>query len=671
VLTLDELLAGATAPSPPPTLDAAEHAAVIVATSGTTGTPKGAVLTHGALAASAAAWNEFLPPATGWLASLSTAHVGGLGVIWRAALSGRPVVVPAGSDTASLLGAVSDPRVSHVSLVAAQLARILNATGTAPAPSNLRAVLLGGGPIPSGIVTRALALRWPVVPTYGMTETASGVTALATAEAAGHPDSAGRALPGVELRVTRPGSDGIGEIEVRGPSVFSGYVGAGPESADAFTSDGWYRTGDMGRIDGEGYLTVADRRLDLIVSGGENVYPAEVEAVLASHPAVADAGVTGRADSRWAAVPVAAIALRPGASAADEDLRAYCHARLAAFKVPVAFLRLPVLPRTSAGKLQRVALRDLIDAAASAAVAQESSPLPPSPEPPVRRPDQAVRHVARPDGTRIAYRRFDATTPDAALPAAPRRPEFDAILLLHATLSNGRQLEPLARLLAEEAPILVPDRRGSGARSLVRPGPVPLDEQVADALALLDAEGVERAAVVGHSFGGLLALAIAAAAPQRVADVVAYEPPIVQALGAGELGEMAGLGPRVAAAYEAGGAPAAAEVFLRAIGSSAMLDALPAAQRSALLARGDSVIADLGFLDRAAFDASKIVCPVTIVTGGASEPFYVAIAAALTRAIATAGHQEMPGARHDAPITQPARFAEIVRIALARSRQPS
>jgi len=653
VLALDELLARAGA-SPPPSRGVDEDAAAIVPTSGTTGTPKGAVLTHGALAASASAWNAFLPPATGWLASLSIAHVGGLGVIWRSALSGVPVFVPGDTDTASLLAAVSDPRVSHVSLVAVQLARLLDAAGGEPAPSNLRALLLGGGPVPPDLVTRALALGWPLVPTYGMTEAASGVTALATAEAAARPDSAGKALPGVQLRVARPGSDGTGEIEVRGPSLFSGYVG-GEAAADVFTSDGWYRTGDMGRLDRDGYLTVADRRLDLILSGGENVYPAQVEAVLASHPAVADAGVAGRFDARWGEVPVAGIVLRSGAALTDEELRAYCRERLASFKVPASFVRLAAIPRTATGKLQRGPLRDLLAAAPFGAI---------------RRAEQPMRYVDRPDGTRIAYRRFEAA-PDAAEAPAERRPDFDAILLLHATLSNGRQIEPLARLLAERTPVLVPDRRGSGASTLVRPGPVRLEKQVADTLAVLNAEGVGRATVVGHSFGGLLALALAAAAPHRVAEVVAYEPPLVQALGAGQLGEMADLGPRIAEAYASGGAPATAEVFLRAIGSSSMLDGLPAAQRSALLARGDSVIADLGFLDRAAFDMSGISCPVTIVTGAASEPFYAAIATALTRAIATARRLEMRDARHDAPITQPASFAETVRMALARSRRPS
>ena len=638
--------------------------AAVVATSGTTGRPKGAILTHGQLAASAASWNEFLPTATGWLASLSPAHVGGLGIVWRAARAGVPVAIPAGGDPASLLAALSDPRVSHVSVVAVQLTRLLDELGDASAPPHLRAVLLGGGPVPPELVSRALAGGWPVVPTYGMTESASGVTALPTAEAAARPGSAGRPLPGVELRVVRPSADGVGEIEVRGPSVFRGYYGRPAETAAVLPADGWYRTDDLGSLDAAGYLTVADRRLDLIVSGGENIYPAEVEAVLAGHPAVADAGVTGRSDPTWGAVPIAAVVMGPGPGATDEQLLAFCRERLARFKVPVVLFRVSKIPRSGAGKLDRRALRELLapelagrpNAPASAPsitpaatrAASTASPAPP------------IRYLARPDGLRIAYRRFDGPTRGSNEPASPGRPDFDAILLLHATLSNGLQLNRVARLLAERAPVLLPDRRGSGASSLPRPRPVSVGEQVADALALLDGEGVQRALVVGHSFGGLLALALAAAEPQRVAAVVAYEPPLLEVIDAARTGELAGIRARVAEAYSSGGGPAAAETFLRAIGSSAMLDGLPAAQRSALLSRGDGVLADLGFLDRATFDASRIGCAVTLVTGGDSEPFYGAIAEALTKAIAGSRRVEIPGARHDTPITQPARFAEVV-----------
>ena len=338
-----------------------ESPAVIVATSGTTGKPKGAVLSHGQLAASAAAWNVFLPPATGWLASLSLAHVGGIGIVWRAALAGVPVVIPAGVDAAALLAALAERPVSHVSIVAAQLARLLEAAAGA-APPGLRAVLLGGGPLPPQLVERAIALGWPLVPTYGMTESASGVTALPTSDVRDRPGSAGRPLPGVQLRIVEQGRDAVGEIEVRGPSLFSGYFRRTQETAAATRGDGWYRSGDLGSLDADGYLTVVDRRLDLIVSGGENVYPAEVEAVLASHPAVGDAGVAARPDPKWGAVPVAAVAIRPGATAVDEELIEFCRARLAGFKVPAAIVHVPLVPRFDSGKLNRQALRALLSA---------------------------------------------------------------------------------------------------------------------------------------------------------------------------------------------------------------------------------------------------------------------------------------------------------------------
>lgn len=654
--------------------------AAIVATSGTTGRPKGAILTHGQLAASAAAWNDFLPTATGWLASLSPAHVGGLGIVWRAARAGVPVAIPAGADPASLLAALSDPRVSHVSVVAVQLIRLLDELGDASAPPHLRAVLLGGGPVPPELISLALARGWPVVPTYGMTESASGVTALPTAEAAARPGSAGRPLPGVELRVVRPSADGVGEIEVRGPSVFRGYYGRPAETAAVLPADGWYRTDDLGSLDAAGYLTVADRRLDLIVSGGENIYPAEVEAVLAGHPAVADAGVAGRSDPTWGAVPIAAVVMGRLAEVADEEILAFCRERLARFKVPVAVYRVTNIPRTSAGKLDRRALRELLAAepggrpngfAAAAAPASSVAPRAPSaaltsPVMPAASPASSAsstppfRYLTRPDGLRIAYRRFEGTAARSVESQARGRLDFDAILLLHATLSNGLQLTRVARLLTERAPVLLPDRRGSGASGLPQPRPVSVGEQVSDMLALLHAEGAKRVLVVGHSFGGLLALALAAAEPCPVAAVVAYEPPMLEVIDAGRAGELTGIRARVAAAHASGGGPAAAETFLRAIGSSAMLDGLPSTQRSALLSRGDSVLADLGFLDRATFDPSRIRCPVTLVTGGGSEPFYAAIADALTKAVAGSRRVDIPGARHDTPITQPTEFAEVV-----------
>jgi O-succinylbenzoic acid--CoA ligase len=337
-----------------------ESRAVIVLSSGTTGRPRAAVLSTRALVASAEAWLAALPPATGWLLAVGSAHVAGLGVIWRAALGGVPLVVLDRPDPEAIVAALrSDPRPSHVSLVPTTLARILEITGDAPPPETLRAVPLGGGPIDPALVRRALAAGWPVVPTYGLTEAGSGVTALPTSEAATHPDTAGRPLPGVSIRIDDPDADGIGEILVDSPGRFSGYLGDPEATAAGVSGDGWLRTGDLGRLDPGGRLIVVDRRTDRIVRGGENVSPAEVEAVLLMHPAIADAAVVARPDRTFGHVPVAAIVVRPDRpipTAADLD--AFCRERLARYKIPVEFEQREALPRTSSGKLRRAALRD-------------------------------------------------------------------------------------------------------------------------------------------------------------------------------------------------------------------------------------------------------------------------------------------------------------------------
>jgi len=353
--------------------------AVAVLTSGTAGRPKAALLSHASMAASAGAWSAALPQAAGWLLCLGLAHVAGLGVVWRAIGAGVPLRVVPTFDAETALDALWRGPASHVSLVPTQLVRLLDASEAsggvraaaggvhaagrdpgdpAPAQPGLRAVLLGGAPIPPGLVTRALAAGWPVVPTYGLTEAGSGVTALATADAAARPGSAGRPLPGVQLRIAEPTADGTGEIQVRTPAAFSGYLGRPEATAAAFDPDGWLRTGDVGRLDADGFLHVLDRRDDLLVSGGESVFPAEVEATIVEHPAIAEAGVVGRPDPTWGAVPVAAVVLRPGALApTSAELRAFCLARLAPYKVPVGFFVVVALPRTASGKLRRAELR--------------------------------------------------------------------------------------------------------------------------------------------------------------------------------------------------------------------------------------------------------------------------------------------------------------------------
>ena len=343
--------------------------ATIVHTSGTTGRSKGALLTHGNHRASQAAWASILAPGAEdrWLACLPFHHVAGLATIMRATILGVPLVVHDGFDPEAVDRAIDHEAISHLSVVGAMLPRLLDVRRGRPYPPTLRAVLLGGGPTPAELVREAIDRGLPLVPSYGLTETASGVCVLSTVEARRHPASSGRALPPAELRILgeddparAAGSGEIGEIVVRGPMVFAGYHRRPAETA-AVLRDGWLHTGDLGTLDAEGRLTVADRRLDLVVSGGENVYPAEVEAVLLGHPDVVDAGVVGRADSRWGMVPVAAVVTRPGVVLDEDGLRAFCRERLAAYKVPVAFQQVDALPRTDGGKLLRRELRAPLD----------------------------------------------------------------------------------------------------------------------------------------------------------------------------------------------------------------------------------------------------------------------------------------------------------------------
>jgi O-succinylbenzoic acid--CoA ligase len=232
-------------------------------------------------------------------------------------------------DTEAVLRGLMDParRITLVSLVPTMLARLLDA-GLADPPT-LRWALLGGGPISPPLLERAAAAGVPVAPTYGMTEACSQIATF------------GWPLPGVELRLAAE------EILVRGPIV----------SAGAVAEDGWLHTGDLGRFDARGRLEISGRKADTIVSGGENVAPAEVEAALLSHPAVADAAVFGLADPEWGEAVAARVVPRDGAALSAEELRAHCAARLARFKVPKEVRFCDELPRTPSGKLLRRELR--------------------------------------------------------------------------------------------------------------------------------------------------------------------------------------------------------------------------------------------------------------------------------------------------------------------------
>jgi O-succinylbenzoic acid--CoA ligase len=243
------------------------------------------------------------------------------------------------------------------------LQRMLVERGERPYPSSFRCFLLGGGPAPQPLLEECAARGLPVMQTYGLTESASQAVTLAPEDALSKVGSAGKPLFPTEIRVVDDNGvdvahDAPGEIVVRGPTVTPGYFNS-PDASREVLRDGWLHTGDIGYLDSEGYLYVLDRRDDLIISGGENVYPAEVEAALMAHPAVAEAGVIGLADAKWGQIVAAAIVLRPGQSVESAELMTFCSSRLAAYKSPKDLRFTDELPRTAAGKLQRRALREM------------------------------------------------------------------------------------------------------------------------------------------------------------------------------------------------------------------------------------------------------------------------------------------------------------------------
>lgn len=342
----------------------------LIYTSGTTDRPKGVLLTYGNhwWSAVGSQLNLGVLPDDRWLLCLPLFHVGGLSILFRSVLGGFAVELHERFDAVMANEAI-ERGVTLASFVGTMLWRILEERGERRSPAHLRAVLLGGGPAPRPLLERCAAIGLPVLQTYGLTETASQLATLAPEDALRKLGSAGKPLYPNVLRIVRP--DGSlaepgepGEIEVRGPVVTPGYWRRPDLTARAFC-DGWLRTGDIGYLDEEGYLYVLDRRDDLIVTGGENVFPGEVEAVLLAHPAVAEAVVVGIPDVEWGQRVVAAVVLRRGMEATEQELVAWCRTRLAGYKVPRAIRFVEELPRTASGKLQRWLVRQEWDRAAN------------------------------------------------------------------------------------------------------------------------------------------------------------------------------------------------------------------------------------------------------------------------------------------------------------------
>jgi O-succinylbenzoic acid--CoA ligase len=358
----------ATLPAPRGRLPGEEAASdatlAVLFTSGTSGRSKGARLTWGNFAASAAAAAERLGPAVAerWLACMPLFHVGGLSIVMRSVEFGGPIRVMPRFDAALVSDALDAGDIAGVSLVPTMLSRLLAHRNGRPAPAGLRVLLLGGAAAAPELLLRALDAGYPVCPTYGLTEATSQVATASPPQRGAVRPSPMRPLRGTELRIVADGRDapaGVpGEIAVRGPTVMQGYL-HDPDATVRALRDGWLFTGDVGYLDAEGGLNVLDRRDDLVISGGENVYPAEVEAVLLEHPSVAEAGVTGVPDPDLGARVVAWIVVEEGKAPDADALSAHCRERLAGFKRPREFRFVAALPRTAAGKVQRRRLVEL------------------------------------------------------------------------------------------------------------------------------------------------------------------------------------------------------------------------------------------------------------------------------------------------------------------------
>jgi fatty-acyl-CoA synthase len=339
---------------------------LLVYTSGTTGKPKGALLTH-----ANCFWTNVSFDRTAGvrdddvvLQVLPQFHVGGWNVQpllawWR----GATVVLAPQFEPARALRLIAEERVTTMMGVPATYLFLSQEPGFGDADlSSLRLAVVGGAPMPEPLLETWIERGVEIVQGYGLTEAAPNVLCLPPEDARRKLSFAGKPYPHVDVAL-RDGETGAlvdgagtGELVVRGPNVFAGYW-RNPEATAAAFADGWLLTGDVAERDGEGFYRIAGRIKDMIVSGGENVYPAEIEDVLAGHDAVLEAAVVGVPDDRWGEACAAFVVLHDGASATEQELRDHCGERLARFKVPKTFAFVDALPRSSMGKVLKDELR--------------------------------------------------------------------------------------------------------------------------------------------------------------------------------------------------------------------------------------------------------------------------------------------------------------------------
>ena len=344
----------------------ADDVAMILYTSGTTGQPKGAAISHGNIT-----WNCVNVLVDYDLTSADVAlmispmfHVASLTMgVLPALLKGATVVLEAGFSAGRALELIETHRATSISGVPTTYQMICEHPAWAGTDiSSLRILTCGGSAVPARVLDAYEARGLSFTGGYGMTETSPGATSLQPRYSRAKAGSAGLPHFFTEVRVADP--DGaplpvgeVGEVQVRGPNVIAGYWGRPEATAAAFAAGGWFRSGDLGRLDEDGFLTIADRLKDMIISGGENVYPAEIERIILELDAVAAVAVVGVADPRWGEVPHAFVEVRPGHTLDDGAVAVHLAGRLARYKIPKRVVVVDELPRTASGKIRKPDLR--------------------------------------------------------------------------------------------------------------------------------------------------------------------------------------------------------------------------------------------------------------------------------------------------------------------------
>jgi len=364
-------LAAVGAPHPETRVDE-ESAAVIIYTSGTTGVPKGAMLSHRNLAtwvANRYAHLGFPSTCRVTLCAVPVFHVAGLATALSAAyVAGRLVLMPSGAfDAGEIIDVLDREQVTMAFFVPAQWQAIVRHPALAGRTFPHFVCANWGAAPASAQLVREIHDAFPglrLSTAFGQTEVCSSATVLLPEDAVHRPDSVGKPMLGVEARVVDPQMNDVapgevGEIVYRGPTVMIGYWNAPEKTAEAFRG-GWFHSGDLVRVDEEGFLFVVDRIKDMIISGGENVYCAEVENVLAGHPKVGTVAVVGAPDERWGEVPVAVVVPRGDEVPTAEELEAYGRQHLAAYKVPKRVTVVPAMPMNASGKIVKGELRALV-----------------------------------------------------------------------------------------------------------------------------------------------------------------------------------------------------------------------------------------------------------------------------------------------------------------------